>query len=290
MLGDPKGTEKWVNSNYLTTPFMSPANFSFLMGSGAILAFGNYLIDKKMMYLFLFVFLTGAVVWAFTRISIVGLIISIYICVLFLSKSYLVKIILPVIFLSVFIVMFLSIDSLINRMFHNDELIDVTEVLSNPEKLLGSLNTSGRSTLWGLAHKKFFNQSPILGSGVGSVDDWFADEYDSVRLHSEYLRVLYDLGILGLMLYIGAILYFYRLLLKVFRENDNVAVKKNAAIAISGLTYYIITLATDNTLNYVTEFGVYIYAFIALALVRDNVSIINDKNNMTVDNYSHLKM
>lgn len=268
MLGDPRGTSKWIYRNYLTAPYMSPANFSFLMGSGAILAFGNYLSKLKIIYLLIYIILAAAVCWSFTRISIAGLVVGTSLCLLLLSKSNFIRIIAPTILILTIGIAFLTVDALKERMFFQEKKVSINKAVDNPTDIIDSINTSGRSHLWSIAIKKFFYKSPIFGAGIGSVDKWLGDKHRSMRLHSEYLRILFDLGLIGLSLYLLALTYFFLKLIKIYRSSDSASVeKKYSVVAIATITYYGITLFTDNSLNYVTEFGVYVFTYIGFAHV-----------------------
>lgn len=44
-------------------------------------------------------------------------------------------------------------------------------------------------------------------------------------------------------------------------------VKARKALAVALFLDYLVTMLTDNTLNYVTEFGVYVFASIGMYLV-----------------------
>lgn len=272
-LGDARGTSKWVARNYLTAPFMSPANFSFLIGCGATLAFGNFLYSKRFRYLFMTAVFSAAVAWAFTRIAMAGLIAAFAVCLFFQTKSIIVKVLLPGGIVCAFLVLFISVDSFRDRMFHDAEWSTVNEAISSPNEMLDQLNTSGRGALWSMAADRFSDDNALVGAGLGAVDSWLAQDFDSLRLHSEFLRVRYDLGFLGLVLYGLAILYFFFLLIRI-RSPSN----KFVPISLAVLTFYTITLATDNTLNYVTEFGLYVYVLMAMAFVRNRLELTEQQN------------
>ena len=73
-----------------------------------------------------------------------------------------------------------------------------------------SLNTSGREGVWGIVWKDW-TVSPWIGRGVGSGDDLTARVYElpggggTGNVHNDYLRVLHDTGIVGLILWAAAL-------------------------------------------------------------------------------------
>lgn len=244
-------------------PFMSPANFSFLIGTGAILALANFFVERKIRYLLLYVVFAVIVFWAFTRISMAALVLATAICIWMLSRSMVVKFAFPIVIIVGFFLSFFLIDSFRDRMFM-DSSISLESLANDPEKLQSGMYLSGRSALWEAARTQFFDPSPGVGAGAGSVDRWLDTNVHS-RLHSEYLRLACDLGVVGLVLYVAGLLAFFTRLARVRRNAKDPLVTKYAVSAIAGLSFYATTLATDNSLNYVTEFGMYVYFLLALA-------------------------
>lgn len=263
LLGQGSEDLRWVRKNVLTAPFMSPANFSFLMGTGAILALVNFFSEKKLRFLVLYTILAVSVFWAFTRISMAGLVLATAMCIWMMSRSMVIKLAFPIAIVLGFVASFFLVDQLRERMFM-DSSVTLDSLAENPEKLQSGMYLSGRAFLWESARKQFFDQSPEVGAGVGSVDQWLDSTIHS-RLHSEYLRLACDVGIVGLVLYVAGLLGFFRRLARIRRNAKNPLVAKYSVAAIAGLSFYATTLATDNSLNYVTEFGMYVFLLIALA-------------------------
>jgi hypothetical protein len=264
-----------VHHNYLTAPTMSPANYSFLIGSGAILALTNYFATRKLSYLYLFTLLAFFVYWSFVRISMAGLIAAIGIVFFMLSKNLAVKIVFPVVIFVVFVTCLFTVEKFRARMFKNDNVSMGTILSTKVHKLDTIIYTSGRSVLWQKAYREFLREKPLMGGGIGSVDSWLEKKFNGVRLHSEYLRIACDLGVVGLILYLLSISQFYAKLMVHFLRNNDPAVRSCTVAALAGLTFYLITFATDNSLNYISEFSMYIYTFMAFALVREKIA-----NNM----------
>lgn len=257
---------EWVRRNVLTVPYMSPANFSFLLSCGALLALGNFMASRKPGFLILYGVFAGATFWAFTRISMVGLVVATSIYIFLMTRSLWVKVTLPLILVSILVVAIFAIPALRARMFM-DSNITLSAVVDNPEKAQSLVYMSGRKKLWQDAKKNFVEQNPLIGRGVGSVDFWLDHRNPPSRLHSDYLRIVADVGFIGLGLYIAAMVHFLKRLMALRRTTKNKDVKKYATVAISALAFYAITLSTDNSLNYVTEFGLYVFSFIGLALL-----------------------
>lgn len=269
ILSDSTEETLLLSHNILKAPYMSPANFAFLMSCAALLALGNYIETRKKGLLVLYVVFALAILWAISRIAIAGFILGTTICIFMLVKSRLLKVIIPLTLILAIFISFFTIDSFRSRMFFSTSSINFSTILTNPEKVRNSIDSSGRDYIWGEASKKFSGKNTLTGSGLGSVDAWLRANFGPVQLHSDYLRIFYDLGYVGLALYILALLLFFKSLFRAYRRTTNPYIKKYAAVAISVLALYSISLSTDNSLNYVTEFSLYVFSFIAFTFVAE---------------------
>ncbi|RDH81027.1 MAG: hypothetical protein DIZ80_12965 [endosymbiont of Galathealinum brachiosum] len=263
-IGGDKVKYKWIPLGVFTAPYMSPANFSFFISIGAIFSIGNYFYYRQTKYLIVFLVLAAIVFAAFTRISMAGLVFASGICMFILIKNKFVKYVFPLVVVFGFILMLFTVDKFRDRMFYNADEFDFSEAIESPEKFEKNFDTSGRIFLWSKVLEHYEESNGFIGGGVGSLDMLMDKEFKSLELHSEYLRLYLDLGVIGLVLYLLGLLQIILKLLKVSKQN-NVS-KMYSAIAIGGIGFYLITLFTDNSLNYVTEFGHYVYALIGLAI------------------------
>src|SRR5690606_15929122 len=106
-----------------------------------------------------------------------------------------------------------------------------------------------------------------FGSGIGATQDFFYEQ--SVGglgvIHSEYVRMLSEIGILGLTLFVFVVLGYLWRLFRILRSRKRTDIRKYALAGTGGLTAYMIFIATDNGFDYVTQFGLYVFAFVAMA-------------------------
>lgn len=270
-LGDAS-TDEWRVKNILTAPFHSPAPFSFSMACGAMLSLANYISDRRKTYLLLFAIFSIAVFWAFTRISIVGLIVACSVLIFLLAKSTILKVLLPVLLCLGITVAFLNFDRLKERSFQNPSEASLSQLMKKPGAFAKNIHTSGRTKLWEKGLKRFFHQSPIIGAGLGATQGFYYEKHRGGAIHSEYLRLLCEVGITGIVLFILAMTQYLAMLLAVFRRSDSGNTfeekfkRKYSGLAIASLIFYLITMATDNTIDYVMSLGLYTFLFIGFAL------------------------
>ncbi len=282
---DDPSTAGFRNSSMLTAPFVSPAPFSFHLACGALLALCNFIIIRKKIYLFLFLVLSFSVFWAFTRISMAGLVIASSVCIFMLVKSISFRILVPITICVLFAFSIFANERLLSRTFKNTKNISVSTIFKNPGEIKKQLHTSGRSRAWSLAIKKFFKINPLVGSGIGATQTWF---YGSGRkhlgvIHSEYLRLLCEVGILGLFLYLFAMATYIAKTIKIYlrlssqNNKSSILTKKYAALSTSALVFYLITMATDNSFDYVMYLGLYVFSFLAIPIAIEANKLLRDK-------------
>lgn len=107
-----------------------------------------------------------------------------------------------------------------------------------------TFNTEGRTVFWSTLSEGFAS-APWFGHGAGT-----ASERLGMQPHNDYLRVLHDYGIVGLALFLSALL---RLLLACWRwfrtAAGRVSARRHAA-AVCALVTWALSMLTDNALIY----------------------------------------
>lgn len=294
-IGGDKVKYKWIPLGVLTAPYMSPANFSFFISSIALYSVARFLFAKEKKYLVIFLVLSIVVFAAFTRIAMAGLVVGTGICFFMLIRNRMIKIMFPLVIIIGFVVMLFTVDKFRDRMFYNADEFTLSEAIESPENFEKNFDTSGRLFLWRNVLEHYEASSVIFGGGIGSLDLLMDKEFKSLELHSEYLRLFLDLGLAGLMLYLLGML---QIVYKLSKMKSEAYRSLYSSAAIAGIAYYLITLFTDNSLNYVTEFANYVYLFIGLSVVayriKNNKSSTDDTpiTNITIscDKYKGVEL
>lgn len=265
------GRAKWAGSGVLVAPYKSPANFSFLLSINAVLCLANYLTSRKQAWLLLYVLFSVAVFASFTRISMAALLLCSYIVVFQLSRSTLLRYVVPPALAFISVLAVFVYKPLRDRMFFSGTQVDFGNM--DLHSLLDSVNTSGRTSLWQAALDFFATRDEFLGAGSGSVDFWLSNHSQASALHSEYLRLYIEFGVLGLTLFLLAMLLMY---LRVLRRPERLKYtaptqleRKYRALTSAIMTLFVMTMLTDNTLNYIADMGYQLfYCFGVLMAVQ----------------------
>jgi O-antigen ligase len=115
--------------------------------------------------------------------------------------------------------------------------------------LAGNVNDQGRSTVWSGVWNEAWRR-PFMGAGVGAAVSFVPTVWgDMNHVHNDYLRIFYELGVVGLALFIAVSAWQ---LVNLRRQIDSTEgiVKATFTAAWLGFCALLITCLTDNTLVY----------------------------------------
>jgi O-antigen ligase len=84
-------------------------------------------------------------------------------------------------------------------------------------------------------------------------------------MHNEYLRLLYETGIVGLTLFLFVNLILMGNLIKLIKASANGDVRVTAVVAFTTLVIYMVVAITDNPLDYYMMFAQYVFAYVGLS-------------------------
>ncbi|MFV1966743.1 MAG: O-antigen ligase family protein [Pirellulaceae bacterium] len=126
---------------------------------------------------------------------------------------------------------------------------------------IDTVNTSGRGEAWPLILNKALER-PVAGFGVGS-SGFYVDEISDLggHPHNDYLRVLFELGVVGLTLFLAVVAWQTVYLFRMLRNKEGV-LQHALAAAIMGWLIFLVTSLTDNTLVYAAAYMNPLFALI----------------------------
>lgn len=250
----------------LTIPFTGPALFSAFLVTIGMLALSRAHHADRTANLALFLLLAAGVLAAFTRITIAALFVSASV-VLFLAGRGVRRFVLPMAGLIGLPALFLFNETFKNRMFYGAGKIGAGTLLTDPAQAVGHLYGSGRFAAWSMILGKFFDPSPVIGSGIGATQNFFYSQFGGGLgvIHSEYVRLLAEVGVVGLALFVIAMLAYLHRIVRTYQRAPKSDTGKYACAALGGLVAYLIFIATDNGFDYVNGFGMYVFGLIAMS-------------------------
>jgi O-antigen ligase len=146
-----------------------------------------------------------------------------------------------------------TVPALQHRVFQSDEIDSDLPALEQAQ----SIGLTGRGTVWLAGLEDYQEHSLLWGQGIGSSDRYFMTLFGTVA-HNEYLRVLYDGGAIGLLLFLFANIWMlYRLVRS--RPGEDSTVRMFTALSVALMVAYLVTAVTDNPLDYYLLFTQYVF-------------------------------
>lgn len=159
-----------------------------------------------------------------------------------------------------------------NKMFFSGhgQISDLN--FNNPD-----LRTSGRTTIW-LALIDDLDNNWLFGHGSRSSYFFMKEKFVTIHEpHNDYIRLIYDFGIVGLVIYFFC---FTAQILTIFfnyRARTNLVEKQIDKIALILLVLFLGFMITDNTILYAVTYTNFVFYFIGLSFAN-NTKIPDNEN------------
>ena len=215
------------------------------------LALFYYTQEKKKNLLLCILFMLPCILWVF-RTSIMGTTLAL---MTFFFFKYKLKS-LPVIFLVfiLFIVAVFAIPSVREKMFYDDSGNGI-EQLNSGQISMDDIDSNGRFAMWEWSLNKFFYGEELTGAGTGNLQETFyalRHPFGSVRIcHNDYVQILCDNGLIGIVLFGGSFLaLILHCFIVFFILLYDTALHLCAIVAGASAAGTLLTMYTDNVINY----------------------------------------
>jgi len=249
----------------LTVPGIGPATFSAYILAAGMLALAGLRDSNKVLKMGLVGLFAVVVILGNTRITIGAMFVGFSLLLIVGLKGF-SRYFLPLAGIVALPALFILNPRFRERMFYGEEGGSVDAVINNPLAAIQHIHGSGRFDAWDIILTKFFMPNPLIGSGTGATQHYFYSQIGGGIgvIHSEYVRLLSEVGLLGLGLFLVTILVYLTQLINTFRSSSHAETKKYALAGIGGIVAYVIFMATDNAFDYVNQFGIYVFSMVAM--------------------------
>lgn len=162
-----------------------------------------------------------------------------------------VKLLIVIVLWTSFLGISITWDPLHERFFSGDLSLQVGQI---------QINTMGRIAFWTVIIQSY-NESPLIGKGVGSSQRILVESFGIEHPHNDYLRLLHDTGAIGLSLWIfGKLLLLNRAIRLYKLEPGGYFLRFTHLSAIISILCFLFIAFTDNVV-------VYPYAILVPALL-----------------------
>lgn len=204
--------------------------------------------ERKKNLLLSILFLAPCMIWV-VRTSIMGTAMALMV---FLFFKYRLKS-LPFLSLILITGMFavFTIPSLKEKMFNDNNI--TFEQFQNGEVTKDDINSNARFAMWQHLENEFYKGHELIGSGTGSVQNYMYSNYifGGIQVpHSDFVQMMCDNGLIALILYLAMSLSAIIHSLVIYDRCHSGVLKICAITAGSSLAGVLITLYSDNVVNY----------------------------------------
>lgn len=257
----------------LTWPNVTPALFSAFLLVPFSISFCRALCAGGRHWLVSAAF-SVCILASVTRITIAAMFVSAAIAFA-LTKRGAQRFIVPLAVGAAGILLFLTVDRFKEEMFLNRaDDVNVSEFLSDPAETGSLIVGSGRFEAWDVTLHRFYKTSPIFGSGIGATQKFF---YESTTghigvIHSEVVRILCELGSVGLVLWFSVLFSYAAAALRCCGSSSNSQARSLAIASVCAVASYTVFMLTDNAIDYVTAYGNYVFGLVALCLKSEVIN------------------
>lgn len=207
--------------------------------------------EKKKNLIYTILFLLPCFLWVF-RTSILGSFIALTVFFFFKYNVKSIPVIAGTIMLGVALIF--AIPSVRNKMFYETKGKNADMVYSG-QISRDDIDSNGRFAMWDWSVNKFYKGHELEGSGTGNLQETFyalRHPFSTIRIcHNDYVQILCDNGIIGIVLYCGA---FFLIIIHCFKIYNTRGmpnyIRLCAIVAASSLAGVMVTSYTDNSVNY----------------------------------------
>lgn len=221
--------------------------------------------DKKDLVLTV-IFMLPCILWVF-RTSIMGTTLALMMFFFFKYKAKSLPIIFGVLIL--FIASIFFIPSIKEKMFFDKEKAN-TEQLKQGEISMDNINSNGRFAMWKTLLNRFHKEREMIGSGTGSTQNYMYNNrvFGGLQVpHNDYVQILCDNGLIALFLYVlSTLAIILQCFIEYTKKNNHTIIKICAITAGSTLSGVLLTMYTDNVVNYSMATLSYPFGFYGMML------------------------
>lgn len=147
---------------------------------------------------------------------------------------------------------------------------DAGEIMRSPHEIdIDNINDSGRFAMWTDLLKTHWEPNPLIGAGTGmSQSSLYEDSYagEMKVVHSSYVRLLCDVGLVGLALYVLSSVTCILRAGFLFRKSPSPTARWCALAVLCTFPAVLTCMAFDNVFDYALAAGQYPYAFAGMML------------------------
>lgn len=157
---------------------------------------------------------------------------------------------------ALFISVILFVPSINQKFFGEDgDEVTAVDIIQGDALSQENMNTSGRTALWEMVMNHCYKGHEVVGSGLGTsmryLKDWAAWAKAAPILHNDYVQIISDAGIVGVVfIAIFYIIFLIKGLLYVAIMRSSALVKLTGIMAVSSMAGIAFSMYYDNVVSH----------------------------------------
>jgi hypothetical protein len=235
---DTLGRNRLVGGGFISTAY------ALFLGTCFIASILLYHYEKNKRYLFYSILFSAYAIMTYTRAVWIALLLTTTIFLIY-RKDWLTLI-------GVFIVLFVLFNTVSQLFF-----LEGSTARSSQSEL--DRFSQGRTSLWMNFYHDFLRH-PVRGLGLEYTTVYSEDATGILSLHSDPLRILYDLGLVGFCIYI---------LFIILQIWSLIHLSCNMKLLSLFFIFYLICSSTGNVLNYIQLIGFQVFTILGITQQLD---------------------
>ncbi|MDO9208875.1 MAG: O-antigen ligase family protein, partial [Sulfuricurvum sp.] len=165
-------------------------------------------------------------------------------------------------------------DKMFNESAKVEQISDLSSISTD------NIDSNARFAMWEWALDKFYEGREWMGSGLGSTQQYMYDNYifgGLHVLHNDYVQMLSDTGLTGLILYALFPIGIFITAWKPLHRRGLDTLKITLSLAVLSYVAVLTTMMTDNVVNY--SFAVHSYPFIFIGIAIAYTRLEKEQRN-----------
>lgn len=130
-----------------------------------------------------------------------------------------------------------------------------------------NIRSNARGAIWDMNLKRFYEPHKIIGSGLGESVEWMKNRPGLKLIHSDYVQILCDLGLVGISLFgLFVIVTLFSIISTVWATESPFVLKLIGGMALGSCAGTFFSMAFDNVVAYAQQSFVIPFIFIGIYL------------------------
>lgn len=243
--------------------FISYASLADYFSSLIVIPIGLYLITNNKKWILATIWILLSTVLESVRTGLGGILLASSFLLITIFKGRAIPWIVGLSIAAIITVF--AVPSIREKMFWDET--KTIESLSVSDANFDNIRSNARGLIWDINMHKFYYPHKITGSGLGESVEWMKGQSGLKLIHSDYVQILCDLGIIGLILFgIFVLTTLYSILSTAWNSETPYILKLLGGMSLGSCAGTFFSMGFDNVIAYAQQSFVIPFVMIGIYL------------------------